>query len=85
MQLVFVLGAVKTLPVWFFAELSFVRNLFDRTVYRRLPYQPSIRDTEDVRVIGRKGEALNLKSFTILPVSLLTNLLWHKFTIVPNF
>ena len=84
MQLFFGLGAVQTLPVWILAESGSVRNLIDESVYRRLPYQPPIRDPGDVRIIGGNGEALNLKGFTVLPVSLGTNLLWHEFGGVPN-
>ena len=84
MQHFFVLGAVQTLPVWILANSSSVRNLIDESVYRRLPYQPPIRDPCDVPVIGGNGEALDFKGFTVLPVSLGTNLLWHEFGVVPN-
>ena len=77
MQLFFVLGAVQTLPVWILADSGSVRNLIDESMYRRLPYQPTIRDPGDVRVIGGNGEALDLKGYTVLPVSLGTNLLWQ--------
>ena len=85
MQLFFVLGAVQTLPVWILADSGSVRNLIEDSVYRRLPYQPPIRDPGNVRVIGGNGEALDLKVFTVLPVSLGTNLLWHEFGVVLNF
>ena len=64
-QLFCVFGAVQTLPVWIVAYSGSVRNLIDESVYRRLPYQPPIRDPEDVRIIYGNGEALNLKGFTV--------------------
>ena len=84
MQLFFVLGAVQTLPVWVLADSGSVRNLIDESVYNRLPFKPPIRDPGDVQVIGGNGEALNLKGFAVLPVSLGTNLIWHEFGIVSN-
>ncbi len=50
MQLFFVLGAVQTLPTWILADSGSVRNLVDETVYKKLPYQPPIRDPGDCRV-----------------------------------
>ena len=35
-------------------------------------------------VIGGNGEALELKGFSVLPVSFGTTLLWHEFGVVPN-
>ena len=84
MQLFFVLGAVQTLPTWILADSGSVQNLVDETVYKKLPYQPPIRDLGDCRVIGGNGEPLNLKGFTVLPVTLGTKLLWHEFGVVPN-
>ncbi len=49
-----------------------------------LPYQPPIRDPGDCRVIGGNGEPLDLKGFTVLPVTLGTTLLWHEFGVIPN-
>ena len=83
MQLVFVLGAVQTLPVWIPADSGSVCNFIDESVYRRQLYQPPISDPENVRVIGGNGEALDLKVFTGLLVSLGTNLLWHEFGVLP--
>ena len=37
-----------------------------------------------MRVIGGNGEVLDFKSFRVLFVSLGTNLLWHKFSVIPN-
>ena len=84
MALFFVLGAVQTLPTWILADSGSVRNLIDEAVYRKLPYQPPIRDPGDCRVIGGNGEALDLKGFTVLPITLGTALLWHEFGVVPN-
>ena len=84
MQLFFVLGSVQTLPVWILADSGSVRNLIDEAVYLKLPYQPPIRDPGDVLVIGGNGEALELKGFAVLPVSVGTTLLWHEFGVVPN-
>ena len=53
-------------------------------VYKKLTYQPLIRDPGDCRVIGGNGEPLDLKGFTVLPVTLGTTLLWHEFGVVPN-
>ena len=53
-------------------------------VYKKLPYQPPIKDPGDCRVIGGNGEPLDLKGFTVLPVTLGTTLLWHEFGVVPN-
>ena len=53
-------------------------------MYRRLSNQFPIRDPDDVSVIGGNSEALYLKSFTVLLVSLGTNLLWYDFGVVPN-
>ena len=44
----------------------------------------AMRLLSDVRVIGGNGEALDLKGFTVLPVSLGTNLLWHEFCVILN-
>ena len=45
---------------------------------------PPIRDPGDCRVIGGNGEALDLRGFAVLPVTLGTTLLWHEFGVVPN-
>ena len=84
MQLFFVLGAVITLPTWILADLGLVRNFVDEIIYKKLPYQPPIRDPGDCRVIGGNGEPLDLKQLTVLPVTLGTTLLWHEFGVVPN-
>ena len=84
MQLFIVLGAVQTLPTWILANSGSVRNLVDELVYKMLPYQPQIRDPGDCRVIGGNGKPLDLKGFTVLPVTLGTTLLWHEFGDVPN-
>ena len=75
MQLFFVLGAVQTLPVWILADCGFLRNLIDESVFNRLPFKPSIKDPGDIRVIGGNGEALDLRGFAVLPVSLGSNLI----------
>ena len=84
MKLLFVLGAVQTLPVWILAESGSVRNLIDEAVFKRLSFQPPISDPGDLRVIGGNGEALDLKGFTVLPISLGFNLIWHEFGFVVN-
>ena len=84
MQLFFVLGAVQTLPVWILADSGSVRNLIDEAVFKKLPFQPPIRDPGEVRVIGGNGEALDLKGFAVLPVTLGTSILWHEFGVVPD-
>ena len=84
MQLFFVLGAVHTLPTWILADSGSVRNLVDKIVYKKLPYQPPIRDPGDCRVIGGNGEPLDLIGFTVQPVTLGTTLLWHEFGVVPS-
>ena len=61
-----------------------MRNLIDEAVDKRLPFQPKIRDPGNVRVIGGNGEALDLKGFSVLPISLRSNLIWHEFGIVLN-
>ena len=58
MQLVFVLGAVQTLPVWILADSGSVRNLNDEAVYLRLPLRSPIQDPGDIRVIGGNGEPI---------------------------
>ena len=85
MQFFFVLGAVQFLPVWLYADSGSVSNLIDKAVYNRLPFKPPIRDPEDVRVIGGNGEALDLKGFVVLIVSLGSNIIWHEIGIVTNF
>ena len=70
MQLFFVLGVVQTLPVWILADAGSVRNLIDESVFNCLPFKPRIKDPGNVRIIGGNGEALNLKGFAVLPVSL---------------
>ena len=60
MQLFFVLGAVQNLPIWILADSGSVRNLISEAIYRKLPYQPPIRDPGDCRVIGGNGELLDL-------------------------
>ena len=69
MKLFFVLGAVQSLPVWIMADSGSVRNLIDEAVFKRLPFQPSVRDPGDVRVIGGNNEAHDLKEFTVFPIS----------------
>ena len=75
-KLFFVIGAVQTLPVWILADSDSIRNLIDKAVYKRLPFQPPIQDPGDVRVIGGNGEALDLKNFAVLPISLEENPLY---------
>ena len=84
MKLFFILGAVQTLPVWILADSGSVSNLIDESVYNRLSFKPPIRDPGDVRVFGGNGEALDLKGFAVLPVALGSNLILHKFCVVPN-
>ncbi len=84
MQLFFVLSAVQTLPVVILADSGSVHNLIDESVFNRLPLKPPIKDPGDIRVIGGNGEALDLKGFAVLPVSLGSNLIWHEFGVVPN-
>ena len=84
MQLIFVLGAVQTLPTWILTDSGSVRNLVDEAVYRKLPYQPPIRNPGGCRVIVGNGEPLDLKKFAVLPITLGTILLWHEFGVVPN-
>ena len=84
MQLFFVFGAVQSLPTWILAGSGSVGNLVNQAVYRKLPYQPPIRNPGECRVIGGNGEPLDLKGFTVLPVTLGTILLWHEFGVVPN-
>ena len=84
MQLFFVLGAVQTLPVWILADSGSVRNLIDEEVYDRLPFKPPVQDPGGVRVIGGNGEALELRGFTVLPVSIGNTILWHEFGVVPR-
>ena len=75
MQLFFVLGAVQTLPTWILADSGSVRNLVDEAVYKKLPYQPPIRNPGGCRVIGGNGEPLDLKGFAVHPITLGTILL----------
>ena len=84
MQLFFVLGAVHTLPTWILADSGSVWNLVDEAIYKKLPYQPPIRNPGEYRVIGGNGEPLDLKGFTCLPVTLGTILQWHEFGVIPN-
>ena len=84
MLLFFVLGTIQTTPVWILADSGSVRNLIDEALFKRLPFQPNIRDPGDVRVISGSGDALELKGFAVLPVSLGTTLVWHEFGVVPN-
>ena len=46
-------------------------------VYKKLQYQPPIRDPKDCRVVGSNGDPLDLKGFTVLSVTFGTTLLWH--------
>ena len=84
MALFFIFGAVQTLPTWILADSGSVRNLIAEAVFNKLPYQPLIREPGDCRVIGGNGEALELRGFAVLPVTLGANLLWHEFGVVPN-
>ena len=84
MQLFFVLGAVQTLPTWILADSGSVRNLVDEAVYKKLLYQPPIRNPGECRVIGGNGKPLDLKGFAVFKVTLGTILLWHEFGVVPN-
>ena len=60
-----------------------MRNLISETIYKKLQYQPPIRDQGEGRVICGNGEPLDLKGFTVLPVTLGNTLLWHEFGVVP--
>ena len=84
MQLLIVLGAVQTLPFWILADSGFVRNLIEESVFNRFSFKPPIKYPGDVRVIRGNGEALDLKGFAVLPVSLGSNLIWHEFGIMPT-
>ena len=84
MQLFFVLAAVQTRPVWILADSGSVRNLIDESTFKKLPFQPRLREPGDVKVIGGNGEALDLRGFVVLPVSLGNTLLWHEFGVVPE-
>ena len=84
MQLFFIFGSVQTLPVWILADSGSVRTLIDESVFNRLLYKPPIRDPGDVTVIGGYGEALDLKSFAVLPVAFGSTLVWHEFGVVQN-
>ena len=84
MALFFLRGAVQSLPTWILVDSGSVRNLIDEAVYKKLPYQPPIREPGDCRVIGGNGEPLKLKGFAVLPVTLDDTLLWHEFGVVPN-
>ena len=84
MKLFFVLCAVQTLPVWVLVDFGSVRNLVNEALFRKLPFQPPIRDPGDVQVIGGNGEPLELRGFTVLPVALGAALLWHEFGVVPE-
>ena len=70
--------------MWILADFGFVRNIIDEVVYNRLLYKPPIRDFGDISVIGGNGEALDLKGFAVLPVSLGSTFIWHEFGVVPN-
>ena len=84
MQLFFVLAAVQTRPVWILADSGSVRNLIDESTFNKLPFQPRLREPGDVKVIAGNGEALDLRGFVVLPVSLGNTLLWHEFGVVPE-
>ena len=84
MRLFFVLGAVQTLPVWVLADSGLVRNLIDESVYNRLPFKPPVKDPGDVGVIGGNGEALDLRGFIVLPISIGNTILWHELCVVPR-
>ena len=84
MQLFFVLEAVQNFPTWILADSWSMRNLISEAIYRKLPYQPPIRDPGDCRVIGGNGKPLDLKGFTVLPVTFGSTLLWHEFGVVPS-
>ena len=81
MQLFLVLGAVQTLQTWILANSGSVQNLVDEMIYKKVSYQPPIRDPGDCQVIG---EPFELKGCTVLPITLGTTLLWHVFGVVPN-
>lgn len=49
-----------------------------------MPYKPNIREYGDARILGGNSEALDLKGFAMLPVSLGSTLIWHEFGVVPN-
>ena len=84
MELLFVNWAVQTLPTWVLASFGSVTNLIDEAVYKKLPYHSPIRNSEYCRVIGGNGKPLDLKWFTVLPVTHGTTLLWHEFRVVTN-
>ena len=84
MQLFFVLGVEQTLPVWIFADSGSAQPR-RRIRLESSSLQAPIKDPGDVRVIGSNGEALDLKGFEVLPVSLGSNLIWYEFGVVFNF
>lgn len=61
-----------------------VRNLIDKTVYLKLPFQSPFRDFGDGRVIGVNGKALDLSRFSVIQVTVGMTLLWYNFGFVPN-
>ena len=83
MQLFFILGMVQTLLMGILADSDSIRYLINEAVYIRLPYKPPIRDPGVVRLIFENSEALYLKCFAVLPVSLNSKLVWHEFGVMP--
>ena len=83
-QLFFVHGTVQTFLTWILEDSGSARNLIDDAVYKKLLYQPPIRYLGACRVIGGNGDALDLRDFAVLFVTLGTTLLWHEFGVVPN-
>ena len=63
---------------------SWLTQVQYRSIYKKLPYQPPMRDPGKCRVIGGNGKPLDLKRLIVLPVILGTILLWHEFGVVPN-
>ena len=56
-------------------RFGFVRNLINEAVNKRLSFKPPNQNPGNVQIIEGNGEALDLKGFAMLLISLGSNLL----------
>ena len=56
-------------------------NFIDDHVFASLPYQPPLRQ-RDISVVAGNGEAVTIRGFVVLPVTICGMLFWHEFAVV---
>lgn len=83
LRIFYVLGVVQSLSVYILADSGYARNLISKAMFNRLTYKPTLRPTEDIRVIEGNGDYLVIDGFALLPASIGTVVFWHEFGVCP--